>query len=168
MTFAAGLAVLAGVAATVTHFVTDRSTIYRTPYFEFQLAPGWHCHREDSDYICTPTVSDQKKVVVIMTMKERGPSDNLAAYLDHLRRPTAHRDGFSSTVRYARLVRLGSRDWIESLHSSSEVANYDTYYLATTTSLVAMLLTLSTHRTVQNTASNELRSMMATVRTYQR
>ena len=44
-----------------------------------------------------------------------------------------------SEVRYVKHSVIAARDWVEALHSGSELSNYDTYYLATNTSYLGIV-----------------------------
>ena len=52
-------------------------------------------------------------------------------------------------MRYVKRRKLGDREWVEALHVGSEIAAYHTYYLATTTSYLAILVTMSAHKTTK-------------------
>jgi len=170
VTFLLTVALVGGAATAVFGLWGRQRETFRTPYFEFELAKGWTCHRDETEYVCEARGTDKTKAVAIVTLKERSPADSLDAYLQFIRRPRSggSLQPASSSVHYARRIRLGDREWVESLHSGSEVPNYDTYYLATTTSLVGILFTLSTHATLREAQVGELRTMGASVRTYQR
>jgi hypothetical protein len=110
--------------------------------------------------------------IAIIAIKERGADDNLMAYEDHLRQSRQLSDktgsGGASVVSYVKRVRLGHAEWVEALHLGSEVPNYDTYYLATTTSHLGILVTMSVHHDHQSTYVRQLTEMMSSLNLYQK
>jgi hypothetical protein len=63
---------------------------------------------------------------------------------------------------------VGDHEWVESLHSGSELPNYDTYYMATTTSNLGILVTMSVHKDSVDRYVAQLRDMIRTLIVYQR
>jgi hypothetical protein len=63
---------------------------YATAIFSFAVPAGWTCRREGSEHVCDfgPPPFDS---MVVLTMKYRGPNDNLEVYEDHLRNPNPFR-----------------------------------------------------------------------------
>jgi len=84
--------------------------------------------------------------------------------------PVKHADGSTtmSEVRFVRRTTLGGKEWVEALHIGSELPNYHTYYLATTTSYLGIFVTMSVHQDHTDTFVGELTGMMATLVVYQR
>jgi hypothetical protein len=78
-----------------------------------------------------------------MAMKVRNDEDNLQSYEAFLRKTKPDTDG---QVRYVKRRKLGAHEWVESLHNGSELKNYDTYYLATNTSYLGILVTMSVEK----------------------
>jgi hypothetical protein len=54
------------------------------------------------------------------------------------------------------------------MHSGSEIPNYDTYYFATVTSDLGILVTLSANRNVSGQYIDRFREMIKTLHVYQR
>lgn len=167
------LAALGGVGWAVTRLVvaTPREP-FLTGAFQFDLAPGWRCELDGTEYVCNPPGKPPHAAIVIMAMKERGKDDRLEAYEEHLRRPkpVERADGSTamSEVRRVGRIRLGGKEWVEALHVGSELPNFLTYYLATTTSHLGILVTMSTHRDHAATYVAQLNEMMASLSAYQR
>lgn len=171
--FASTLALLGGVGLALARFgVSQPRELYRNAAFEFDLAPGWWCERNETEDICSPNNEKQRPAVAIITAKYRGPQDTLDAYEAHLRTPQhVDRDDPTSPlaeIRYVRRSEIAGRSWVESLHVGSEVKNYNTYYLATTTSHVGVLVTLSVHQRFEDRYIGEFNRMMQSLKTYQR
>ena len=70
-------------------------------------------------------------------------------------------------MRYVRRRTFGTHEWVEALHSGSEIPNYDTYYLGTTTSNLGILVTMSVHKDSANQYIVELNDMIRTLNIYQ-
>jgi len=174
--FLATLAILIGAGYAITQIaVRQPRDPFRTGSFEFDLAPGWWCELEHMTYVCEPPGDDSQKAaaVVVMAMKERNDQDNLQAYEEHLRKPK-HWDGptggadILSEVRYVKRRRLGTVEWVEALHVGSEIQNYHTYYLATVTSYLGILVTMSVEKNQEAKYVRQLTEMMSTLNVYQR
>ena len=92
----------------------------------------------------------------------------------HVDQPTAEIDGAElatlrvSEIRYVRRRMIANHEWVEALHAGSEVPNYDTYYLATITSDLGVLVTMSVHKDHSDKYIGQLNDMIATLNIYQR
>lgn len=170
----ATLSLLAGAGYAITRVAVSPSrALFRAAAFEFELAPGWWCELDDTEYVCTPPGQQPWTAIAVMAMKIRNEQDTLAAYEAHLRRPTNIEEDKSkperwSEVRYVNRRVIGHHEWAESLHRGSEVPNYDTYYLATATSYIAILVTLSAHKDHADKYITEIGNMIGTLNVYQR
>jgi hypothetical protein len=168
------LAVLAGAGYLVAQIgVRAPRDPFRAGSFEFDLAPGWWCERESGTFVCTPPGAPPHAAIAIIAVKERSDQDSLERYEEHLRQAhppaaDANPGGKLSEVRYVKRVTLGHAQWIESLQAGSEIPNYDTYYLATVTSLLGILVTMSVERNLEDKYIQELSDMMKTLNVYQR
>jgi hypothetical protein len=168
------VAVLGGAGYAVTRLaVPAPRELFRAAPFDFELAHGWWCERDGTEYVCSPPGKPPHAAIAVIAMKERGDSDNLAAYEEHLKqaqRPGATDNNTSemSQVRQIGRRSLAGHEWVEALHAGSEIPNYDTYYLATTTSHLGILVTMSVHKDRTAKYIGELRDMMETLNIYQR
>jgi len=104
-----------------------------------------------------------------MAMKERNQEDNLAADEEHLRQPRPIGDAGNdrarmSEVRSVKRKTMVGYEWVEALHSGTEVPNYDTYYMATTASNLGV--TMSVHKDHVKEYVAQLQAMMATLSIY--
>jgi len=172
MTLLATVIILVGAGYAVTRLAVQQPhDPFRTGSFEFDLAPGWWCELEGTEYVCNPPGKPPYSAIAIMAVKERGNDDNLQAYEAHLRQPQAATDqaGDSklSVVSYVKRVRLGHVEWVEALQLGSEIPNYHTYYLATATSYLGILVTMSVHQDREATYVQQLQDMMSTLNVYQ-
>jgi hypothetical protein len=163
------LAILAGAGDAVTNMVvsTPRDS-FRTMSFEFDLAPGWWCASVGGEYICAPQGPFPRAAIAMIAIKNRGDQDSLRAYeedLSHPRTPTgdAERVGELARVQYVKRRILGSAEWVEALHTGSEVSNYDTYYLETVTSTAGIVVIMSVHKHHEPTYIKQLSKMMSTL-----
>ncbi len=167
---ATGLAVGGGAWLAASQLVGKPPERLRTSVFEFALVPGWSCVREGTEQVCRKATAS-KEAIAIMTMKERGPSDTLERYRQHLSTPQQQRDKngtqWTSDVISVEQRRLGGRDWIVGRHLGSEVRNYYTDYYAALTSHKAILVTFSVHRSAVQAFEPEFRRMVDTLKVFQ-
>jgi hypothetical protein len=145
---------------------------FLTSYFMFDLAPGWSCELEDADYVCQPAGKKPYTAIAVIAMKQRNNKDRLEDYEAHLREPQkVVRSGGETTmseIRFVRRKELAGKQWVEGLHAGSEIPNYLTYYLATTTSYLGILVTMSVHKDHVDQYTRELNQMMSSLTVYQR
>jgi hypothetical protein len=146
--------------------------VFHAGSFEFDLAPGWWCELDGSEYVCNPPGKPPFSAIAIIAIKERKTDDNLQAYEEHLRQPQRVDNGAGkstmSVVSYVRRVKLGHTEWVEALHVGSEVPNYNTYYLATNTSHLAILVTMSVYKDHEDVYLRQLTEMISTFNLYER
>jgi hypothetical protein len=147
--------------------------MFRTSAFEFELAAGWWCELDRSAYVCTPAGKPPHAAMIVIAVKERNTHDTLAGYEEHLKQPQRANAGSKanaglSEVRFVRRRALGAREWVEALHTGSEIPDYNTYYLAATTSYVGILVTMSVHKDYADRYIAELIDMMSSLSVYQR
>jgi hypothetical protein len=165
---------LGGAGYTVTQIaVPTPRDVFRAAAFEFDLAPGWWCELDETEYVCNPPGKPPLAAIAIMAMKERNEKDTLNDYEEHLRQPQSAATGDNnrgrvSEIRYVRRRMIANHEWVEALHAGSEVPNYDTYYLATITSDLGVLVTMSVHKDHSNKYIGQLNDMIATLNIYQR
>lgn len=165
---------LAGAGYGVTLLtVAKPRDMFRTGFFEFEVAPGWECDLDGTEYVCQARGAKQKGAIAIMAIKERKKGmDSLEEYEAHLRKPlpldgTEESSSLSTIKRPPARIRLGENEWVESLHCGSELKNFCTYYLGTVTSHVGILITMSYREGAEGTYTTDLSDMMRTVRMYQ-
>ncbi len=110
---------------------------FSSQYCEFELAPGWNCNLEGSEWVCqNESNADRKKeAIIILAAKERGEEDSQDKYLAYLKKAkTFTLPGGKvqvSEAKYADLKKIGDQQWVDSLHLASEVPGFYTRYLAT-------------------------------------
>ena len=170
--FLATVAVLASAGVTVIELTVRKSPDpFRTGSFEFNLAPGWWCDIEGADYVCNPPGKPPYAAIAIIAIKERGADDNLKAYENYLnqrKQPTEGASKSASVVVYVERIKLGHAEWVEALHRGSENSNYYTYYLATNTSHLGILVTMSFYKEYESKYVGQLKDMMSTLDIYQK
>ncbi|HXO71411.1 MAG TPA: hypothetical protein VN838_20805 [Bradyrhizobium sp.] len=171
--FAATLSALGGIGWITARLLVDAPREqFLTSYFMFDLAPGWSCEIEETEYVCRPAGAKPYAAIAIIAMKERNNLDRLEDYQAHLQEPRkAVRSGgetVMSEIRYVRRKSLAGKQWVEGLHAGSEIPGYLTYYLATTTSYLGILVTLSVHKDHADKYMRQLNEMMESLTVYQR
>ncbi len=124
---------------------------FRNAYVSFELPPNWNCKLEGSEWVCENEFSSKtKEAIIILTAKEVGPADTLAAYLAHLKAPRTLR-GRAGQVTQSKIIHvkervIGNHPWVDAMHLGSEVGPYFTRYLATIKERIAILVTFSAHK----------------------
>ncbi|SED92097.1 hypothetical protein [Bradyrhizobium erythrophlei] len=170
--FVVSAAVLGGAGYSASRIlVAPPRDVFRAAAFDMELARGWWCEQDDSEFVCSPPGKPPHAAIAIIAMKERNSLDNLQAYEDHLKQQQRIGDeatGKLSDVRSVGRTTIGSHEWVEALHSGSELPNFDTYYLATNTSELGILVTLSVHKDYADKYVAELKQMITTLKIYQR
>lgn len=172
LAFVVSLTALAGLGYGVSRLrlaLSPQPTIYRNIFFELDLANGWTCRQDGTEQVCFPDQTKPHAAIAVIAMKYRNKDDNLAAYEKHLKQPQKSNDqNPPSEVRSVKRSMIGEREWVESLHVGSEIPNYLTYYAATATSHVGILVTMSVHKDRADRYIKEFGEMLKTMRTYQR
>ncbi len=142
---------------------------FKNAYISFEMLDNWDCRLEQTEWVCrSEDPQEAKEAVIILTAKEKGPTDTFDLYQNHMNNPitTQAKTGpMSSTVIYkSTQLKISDHPWLDALHTNSEVQNYYTRYLATTKDQIAILVTFSAHNkyyskhsTNFNTTVNSLR-----------
>lgn len=167
--FSATLAVLAGAGwAVSTALITPPPKRLMTAAFEMSLADGWNCAQEGTEHVCNPPGPPPHDSIAIIAMKYRNAADTLDAYEAHLRAPQQPSGSEQpSTVEKIGRRMLGGYEWVESLHSGSEIESFYTYYLATVTSHVGILVTLSASKERFDALRSDIEEMADSLVVYQ-
>ncbi len=123
---------------------------FKNSYINFSIPEKWECVSSRTEWICQDTEGDRnREAIVILTAKQVGPKDSLDEYINYLnqtkRIPGAQ--GSSEIRIKPKRVQIGGHTWVDSLHLGSELPNFFTRYLATTKKNLAVLVSLSAHRT---------------------
>ncbi len=173
VTLSLTLATAGGVAWAVARFIvpTPRESFFTSAY-EFDLAPGWWCELDGTEHLCHPPGSPPHAAIMVMATKERNAQDRLEVYEDYLRQPKSYKraDGTEGLSEISFVCRrtIGGKEWVAALHLGSELPNYRTYYLATITSNLGILVTLSVDKDNADAYLRRLTEMMASLHVYQR
>lgn len=132
----------------------SNAKLFRNSYVSFELPPNWNCALEGTEWVCVNKFvkknNEKKEAIIILTAKEKGPSDSLKAYEAHLKTPrklvNAKGAKYSSQIKGVRSRKIALQDWMDGIHLGSEVQNYYTRYLATVKGQIAILVTFSAHK----------------------
>lgn len=115
------------------------------------MLDNWKCKLEQTEWVCrAEDPQESKEAVIILTAKEKGPTDSFPIYTEHLSKPMtlALRTGGttqSAVTMPPREEVINDHKWLDAIHTGSEVQNYYTRYLATIKDQIAILVTLSVH-----------------------
>lgn len=129
---------------------SGEAKIFRNAYVSFELPEKWQCKIEGTEWVCSSNYKQQaREAIIILSAKEAGPSDNLAAYENHMKQsrllPSRKGSPTQSKVLHVKTKRIGQQNWVDGMHKGSEIPNYYTRYLATVKDRVAILVTFSAH-----------------------
>lgn len=130
-----------------------QSRTFKNAYISFEMQDNWKCSLEQTEWVCrAEDPQEAKQAVIILTAKEKGPTDSFPIYENHMNNPinTVSKSGaaLSSIVKYkAQTQKINDQAWLDGLHQDSEVQNYFTRYLATIKDQIAILVTFSAHNT---------------------
>jgi hypothetical protein len=124
---------------------------FKNAYISFEMLDTWKCNLEQTEWVCrSQDPQESKEAVIILTAKEKGPTDTFPIYIDHLSKPMTLNLRTGGTAQS--IVNMPPREeiindqkWLDSLHTGSEVQNYFTRYLATIKDQIAILITFSAH-----------------------
>lgn len=147
--------IIAGIALTALFLLPYKSDakVWKNSYIEFDLPSGWNCYLENTAWICRHTISKKclggksnsadcknqrkrtREAIIILAAKERGPQDNVAAYVKHLKtpRPLVTKKGKRTQSKVIHLkpkVKINGQPWVDGQHLSSEIPSYYTRYTA--------------------------------------
>lgn len=130
---------------------TAHAKRFRNAYLSFELPPNWNCKLEGSEWVCENEFSGKtKEAIIILTAKEVGPTDTLAAYLQNLQTPRNLPGRAGQTVKsqviHVKERMIANQMWVDGMHLGSEVGPYFTRYLATIKERIAILVTFSAHK----------------------
>lgn len=134
--------------------------LFKNAYVQFELPANWDCQMEGTEWVCSSkNKNDSKESIIILTAKEVGPQDSLAAYEAYLKKPKplVQQNGKTtgSIVKTSKQRRIQNHPWIDALHLGSEIPSYYTRYLATVKDKLAILVTLSAHQKYYTKYSND-------------
>ncbi|MBY0555104.1 hypothetical protein K2P97_11290 [bacterium] len=125
--------------------------IFKNAYISFEMQDNWSCKLEQTEWVCrADDPIEAKEAVIVLTAKEKGPSDEFNIYEDHMNNSvqSVSKSGvtLTSTVKYkAVTLKINDHPWLDGLHSDSEIQNYYTRYLATVKENIGLLVTFSAH-----------------------
>lgn len=134
--------------------------IFRNSYVSFELGKNWNCKLENTSWVCINLKKNKgvNAAIIILTAKEKGPTDTLSFYESHLKKPVSLK--ISTSSKLSKVLNVAKRtinhhSWIDSLHQGSESLHFWTRYLATTSGRIAILVTFSSHKNFYTKYSNE-------------
>ncbi len=128
-----------------------QSRTFKNAYISFEMQDNWKCNLEQTEWVCrAEDPQEAKEAVIILTAKEKGPTDSFPIYESHMNNVinTVTKAGvaLTSTVKYkSQQQKINDQPWLDGLHQDSEVQNYFTRYLATIKDQIAILVTFSAH-----------------------
>ncbi len=126
--------------------------VFRNAYISFELPDTWNCKLEQTEWVCRSLQEGaSREAIIILTAKEVGPTDNIAAYRNHLSTVQPLNGRPTSTVK-SRVIyppkdlKINDQMWVDGFHENSEVQSFFTRYLGTIKESIAILVTFIAHR----------------------
>ena len=125
---------------------------FQNSYISFELPANWDCKLDATEWVCISKYAKQaKEAIIILTGKEAGPNDNLAAYKNHIATPKSLPDKSGKMIPSKVLAApkeriIANHPWVDGMHLGSEINSYYTRYLATVKDRLAILVTFSAHK----------------------
>ncbi len=125
---------------------------FATSYVSFDLLNNWHCFPEGTEWICANKMKTKsKEATIILTAKQKGPSDRLDQYMKYLKESRKIQGkkaapAVTSKVFHVKKRSIQRHQWVDGFHSGSEVPGYYTRYLVTTKGSLSVLVTYSAHK----------------------
>jgi hypothetical protein len=144
---------------------------FRSPYFEFELPANWRCVQKGKDAVCR-FGKPPSSAIIILTTKERGPTDSIDTYIEHLSKPISRQAMDGRPAGKSKVISfgtnwIGGRSWTTAQHLDSEVENFYTDYCITMTASLAILVTFSVHKNSTDVFRSEFNGMIKSLKVYQ-
>ncbi len=127
------------------------SRTFKNAYISFEMLDNWKCNLEQTEWVCrAEDPQEAKEAVIILTAKEKGPTDTFPLYESHMSNPIVSQNKAGGTmtsniVYKSTQLKVNDQPWLDALHGNSEVQNYLTRYVATIKDQIAILVTFSAH-----------------------
>ena len=140
---------------------------FKNSYINFSLPDKWKCVSSKTEWICQDTDAGRsREAIIILTAKQVGPKDSLDEYINYLSQPkrVPGAPGPSEIRVRPKRVQIANHGWVDSIHLGSELPNFFTRYLATTKKNLAVLVTLSAHRTAYQKYSLGFSNLVNSIR----
>ena len=82
-----------------------QSRTFKNAYISFEMQDNWKCNLEQTEWVCrADDLQESKEAVIILTAKEKGPTDTFPIYETHVNSPinSISKAGaaLTSTVKY--------------------------------------------------------------------
>ena len=128
----------------------SEAKIFKTSYISFEIPSNWSCSLTETEWVCKENKKKgQHEAIIVVVAKEKGPSDNLSAYQQYLKKPrliSTKRGKLTSKVKRVIPANISQTRWIDGLHLESEVKSHFTRYLVTTNNRLAILVGFTVHK----------------------
>ena len=145
------------------------SRTFKNNYISFEMLDTWKCQLEQTEWVCrSEDPQEAKEAVIILTAKEKGPTDTFPLYENHMNNPITSQgksNMMTSGVVYKSVgSRINDQQWLDALHTNSEVQSYYTRYLATIKDQIAILITFSAHNKYYSKHSTNFNNTVRSLR----
>jgi hypothetical protein len=174
VTGSARLAATAAIAlAAIFGSANSYAAKFANQFVEFELPPQWQCNLEGAEWVCQ-SLDEQKKrdAIIVLAAKLKGDQDSLDQYLAYLKNPKTYNNikgsPVTSTPKYAKNIRIGDHDWVDSLHMASEIPDFYTRYLATVKNDIGVLVTYSINKNKYAEYQPQFENMVNTLKVFRK
>lgn len=150
--------------------VLAEARTFKNAYISFEMQDTWNCKLEQTEWVCrSEDPQEAKEAVIILTAKEKGPTDSFPLYEAHINASItsttkAGQSLVSRVIYKAQQNRYNDQVWLDGLHQDSEVKNYFTRYLATIKDQIAILVTFSAHNKYYSKYSGQFTNTIKSLR----
>ena len=135
-----------GIITAFTVFAARSAVAESYGPLSFMLPPGWKCAIVKSSDVCMDKSSAKPAGVLVVTFKNKTPTDSLLFYKNQLGSPRPLRNGeivTPSEVKLVREITINGQQWVEAVHHNSEIRGFYTHYLATVADPYALLVSIT-------------------------
>lgn len=126
-----------------------QGSVFSSQAIEFRLPDKWECQNEGEQWTCQSTKEEKKRdamLVVHINVKKTGKAAT-PNFLEELSKPKkiygASGEAIVSELRFAKEIRINDYPWVESLYYQSELPDFNTRYLAATSTDINFFLAFS-------------------------
>ena len=70
---------------------------FKNAYISFEMLDNWKCQLEQTEWVCrAEDPQESKEAVIILTAKEKGPTDTFELYQNHMSSPITTQESYKN------------------------------------------------------------------------
>ncbi len=144
-------------------------TLLETDYMSVMLPPGWDCQREQTDIVCQPMEPLQsRQAIIVITAKQASFEEDLDFLKRRLLEPRASQvrpsQQLRSEITAQTTLQLGGLEWVDATHFASELPQFNTRYVATSSHGLSVLFSFSAHSSQWDDYNLHFQSILSSLR----